>query len=197
MSVVQRCPNCGTTQATSGECDACHEAQVGYFCANHTPGLWLSGPECPRCGARLGEAPPAGWVTGSAAVEAPRSPSPPPAPPAREPARLPTTRSLPPMASWRAPSDRSGAERRGETLPEPDGDDFAFVPPPTTMWRVLGAAARAYRVRERAAMTDEERLPVTRVASGCLLRFVLLLVLMFLAVSAAVILLGHALLQGF
>ena len=52
MSVVQRCPNCGTTQAGAGECEACHEAKVRYFCTNHEPGIWLAGPTCPVCEAR-------------------------------------------------------------------------------------------------------------------------------------------------
>ena len=52
MSVVARCPNCGTTQAKTGECEACHEAQVRYFCTNHEPGVWLAGPTCPQCEAR-------------------------------------------------------------------------------------------------------------------------------------------------
>ena len=29
--VVLRCPNCGTTQAGPGECEACHEAEVAYI----------------------------------------------------------------------------------------------------------------------------------------------------------------------
>ena len=52
--VVIRCPNCGTTQRTLGECDACHEADVRYFCSNHEPGRWLDGPVCDACGARYG-----------------------------------------------------------------------------------------------------------------------------------------------
>lgn len=52
MSVVQRCPNCGTTQAPAGECEACHEAQVRPFCTNHEPGVWLAGRTCPQCEAR-------------------------------------------------------------------------------------------------------------------------------------------------
>ncbi len=52
MSVVKRCPSCGTTQAAAGECEACHEAQVGYFCTNHEPGVWLAGRTCPQCAAR-------------------------------------------------------------------------------------------------------------------------------------------------
>ena len=52
MSVVKRCPNCGTTQDAAGECEACHEADVRYFCLNHEPGLWLAGRTCPQCAAR-------------------------------------------------------------------------------------------------------------------------------------------------
>ena len=50
MSVVQRCPNCGTTQATAGECDACHDAQVRFFCTVHE--TWLDAARCPTCEAR-------------------------------------------------------------------------------------------------------------------------------------------------
>lgn len=56
MSVVLRCPSCGTTRATRGECEACHEAQVRLFCTSHEPGLWLDGSTCPTCEARLREA---------------------------------------------------------------------------------------------------------------------------------------------
>ena len=52
--VIIRCPNCGTTQGALGECEACHEGDVRYFCTNHEPGQWLSGPACPACGARYG-----------------------------------------------------------------------------------------------------------------------------------------------
>ena len=53
--VVLRCPNCGTIQPVEGECDACHDAAVQFFCTNHTPGLWLEGSACPQCGARFGD----------------------------------------------------------------------------------------------------------------------------------------------
>ena len=52
--VVIRCPNCGTTGGSLGECDACHESDRRYFCTNHTPGRWLDGPACTECGARFG-----------------------------------------------------------------------------------------------------------------------------------------------
>jgi hypothetical protein len=95
--VVLRCRHCGTTQAGPGECEACHEAQVAYYCTNHSPGRWLPAPICPQCGARFGEASPAG-----------RTPPtrPPPVTPTRQPASgrdplSPSTRSVP----SRAPSE--------------------------------------------------------------------------------------------
>ena len=57
-AVVLRCPVCGTTQTNVGECEACSEGTVGYFCGNHSPGRWLAGPQCDDCGAKVGEPPP-------------------------------------------------------------------------------------------------------------------------------------------
>ena len=97
--VALRCPNCGTTQSGPGECDACHEAAVRYFCANHNPGRWLAGPACPDCGARFGDA-----------RSAPRAaPAPPSAPPPRReapPAPGPRT-GFPPIGT--APPSRAEA----------------------------------------------------------------------------------------
>jgi hypothetical protein len=53
--VVLRCANCGTTQSTSGECQACHEQNVRFYCTRHTPGLWLTMPVCSQCGAEYGK----------------------------------------------------------------------------------------------------------------------------------------------
>ena len=84
--VVLRCPNCGTTRPSAGECDACHEAAVRLFCTNHTPGLWLEGKQCATCGARWGDpprpapAPPPPAATRRPAVAA--RPAAPPSPPA-------------------------------------------------------------------------------------------------------------------
>lgn len=81
--VVIRCPNCGTTQGTLGECEACHEAEVRYFCTNHSPGRWLDGPACEECGARFGV---------DRVRPRPRpTPRPAPAPGARPRAEPPTT----------------------------------------------------------------------------------------------------------
>ena len=57
MSVVLRCPTCGTTQGHAGECEACSEGEVRYFCTNHDEGIWLDGPVCSRCGAKFGDPP--------------------------------------------------------------------------------------------------------------------------------------------
>jgi hypothetical protein len=89
--VLIRCQHCGTTQATLGECEACHEGETRYYCPNHTPGLWLDGPHCPTCGARVGVPP----VIRAEPPRAPRSPAPPrdaprkgpPSPFGRRPAR--------------------------------------------------------------------------------------------------------------
>jgi hypothetical protein len=99
MSVVLRCPACGTTQEHGGECDACSEVEVRYFCTNHDEGIWLDGPVCSRCGAKFGEA--------SRTPQAPRAP------------RVPT----PPT---RAPDFRPPSARTPE---HPPGVDFGRRPP--------------------------------------------------------------------
>jgi hypothetical protein len=63
--VVLRCANCGSAQASAGECQTCHGAAVRFFCSNHDPGHWLDGSTCPECGARFGT------VSASAAPAAP------------------------------------------------------------------------------------------------------------------------------
>lgn len=77
--VALRCPNCGTTKSAPGECDACHEAQVRYYCSNHKPGRWLDTPACPQCGAKFGD------------PVRPAAPPPPPPPTHRRPPPPPPT----------------------------------------------------------------------------------------------------------
>jgi hypothetical protein len=103
--VVLRCPNCGTVQAGTGECDACHEGEVRYFCTNHTPGRWLDARGCDLCGARFGEVAP-------------------------EPRTVPASTQLPlqePPPS--PPTARSGRSPWADPIPEPDafsaGGDYA------------------------------------------------------------------------
>ena len=57
MSVVLRCPTCGTSQGHPGECEACFEGEVRYFCTSHEEGIWLDSAVCSRCGAKFGDAP--------------------------------------------------------------------------------------------------------------------------------------------
>ena len=81
--IVIRCPHCGTTQATLGECEACHEATTRWFCPNHEPGLWLDAALCPTCGARPGV--PGTSSRPTPAPTRPRVPPPRSAPPPRRP----------------------------------------------------------------------------------------------------------------
>jgi hypothetical protein len=66
-AVILRCDNCGTSQSALGDCEACHEGQVRYYCKNHNPGRWLDAPRCSKCGAEYGvtvNPPPTRPVTG-------------------------------------------------------------------------------------------------------------------------------------
>lgn len=139
--VALRCPNCGTTQSGTGECEACHEAAVRYFCTNHSPGRWLDGAACPACGSRFGEVrpapratpvppppraapspsraapPPSGPRPGSPPTRkpAPARPEPPVEPsifPPARPSRTPWVRRAPPPSEPREPgADFTGADR--------------------------------------------------------------------------------------
>jgi hypothetical protein len=110
MSVVLRCSSCGTTQSRPGECEACHEAQVRYFCTNHEPGIWLEAASCPQCGARFGVAarPVAAPIPTRARrrpptpVRAPRPVSAPPASYAEPVMPSEPAPGLPPGALWQA-----------------------------------------------------------------------------------------------
>jgi hypothetical protein len=111
--VVLRCSNCGTTQSTLGECEACHERQVGYYCTNHKPGRWLDGPVCSQCHAVYGrdEPPPP-------APSQPAKPPPPP-PPASRRGKIETRR--PPRRE--SPRDRRDPwVRRTPPTPSDEGD---------------------------------------------------------------------------
>jgi hypothetical protein len=131
--VVIRCPNCGSTQASLGECEACHHAEVGYFCPNHAPGQWIDGPACPSCGARFGAAPArTGPISGpprrapkaSNTVDwGPRSaPTPPPSPRPESPDEV-LARTIEEMLGRPA----SRAPRRTIHPPTPRGEEPEFV----------------------------------------------------------------------
>jgi hypothetical protein len=185
--VVLRCPSCGTTRAALGECDVCHEAQVRFYCTNHTPGRWLDSGSCPKCGSQFGvsDRPPL--------VHSPPRSS--PASPPRQPgAPPPPAAALPPKAgrkgytSWpaRGPWGRPvlpGHER--ETRPRSDAFREAIERRLPDRFR---EAARVRRMREGPD------LPPIWVATGCL-RPVLLMLLFFVLASLAMPLLLSAFIQ--
>lgn len=179
--VVLRCPNCGTTRATPVLCEACHEAEVRHYCTNHTPGLWLDAPACKQCGARLGGPD--------------RAPI---------PAPLPRPAATAPRPRFR-PAGRPGTgapPSRRETGPGA-GDAFCAPPaergtPVTSLQELLLAALHARRRPSHPAMDERpDTLPHTRSPGGCLMRFMLLMVFVFLALMSGMFLFGGSLLRLF
>jgi hypothetical protein len=162
--VVERCPNCGTTQAIAGECDACHEAQVRYFCTNHDPGIWLAGATCPQCAARASAA--------RAPVDAP--------PPRARPASPGREASL-----ARAPRERP----RARPVDDAAGvEDESLDVRPSPLWATLlrGAASALSRTTPPAELAPER--PSVGAAGGWLLRLILrLAVIAVVLVIAAVV----------
>jgi hypothetical protein len=168
--VVLRCPNCGTTQGLEGECEACHESDVRYFCGNHAPGRWIDAPPCPGCGARLAR---------------PGASTPPPASPPRRPEPLaprpapPPRATLPPMS--RLPVEEPPAwipPRRPPPVAEPIADGVLVAPP---------RRGGARRPPDERPELPRRGIPVV----GCLVRLVLVVALLaVLAVAALVALLG-------
>lgn len=190
--VVLRCPNCGTTKRAPGECDACHEAEVRFYCTNHTPGQWLNAAACPACGARFGDS-----------VRPPPAASHPTAPP--RPAGTPVAPSLgrkrpPPWlpdrgtAPWsrRAPipTREEGSAAEPRRAPAPDA--------PIASWPDLlrDVTARARRRRMEAGRGPDS-VAVGAALGGCLMRAVSLVVLLFLAVLIFSVMAGGFLLGGF
>jgi hypothetical protein len=166
--VVLRCPKCGTVEATAGECEACHEAQVRYFCTNHTPGLWLEASSCAQCGARFGEVAPAS------------------APPAIDRSLRPDlTRKTRPI------TPEPGAGPWEASLP--DVEPSARAPSP---WiEMVAAAARAIAARRAERRDYEDETPVRVRGGGCLKQLVLLALMLFGLFLLAALLLGGALLR--
>ena len=166
--VILRCPNCGTSQAAGGQCDACHEAEVRYFCLNHNPGRWLETSSCSECGARFGDAVPSRRET-SRPISPPvaRTPSERPTPPAEREADMG-------MGPWGGPppSD-AGSGRRGLGT-----DPFRIL---------IGAMAAAARARSegRGPRSYEEAPRMRRGGGGCIGRiFMLILFLIALFLMA-------------
>ena len=210
--VVLRCPNCGTTRAAPGECEACHEAQVRPYCTNHTPGAWLDAGVCPQCGARPGDPARTPKAPAPAAPRRMPAPAPPPAsaaPPRAAPRSSRSSRSpAVPGPARHAPGERpgegggpeGGRERWPPARPEEidlrdgsdgrDGRDRRV----TSWHELLRAAARTRRMPPEA-VPGFEAAPAGRGLGGCLWRFVLIVVFLFLALVSGLFLFGGSLLQ--
>ena len=176
--VVLRCPNCGTTKAAPGECDACHEAQVRYYCTNHKPGLWLDATECSQCGAKFGDL-----------VRAPARPVPPPpsAPKTTIKPPAPTRSDSPPLPPKAGATPWSRRERGRSPTPEEveTGDERASGSDIRTarMLEILRAASRVGRISRGATYTTPEAPPVGVALGGCLMRFVILAIFLVIMLS--------------
>jgi hypothetical protein len=172
--VVLRCPNCGTTRSTPGECEACHEAQVRYYCTNHDPGEWLDEPTCGRCGAKFGDRPPPPRPAPSPSRRS-RSPRPPPL-------RTRDASSGPPPRAERPPA----AERPspwGRRPRSPDGSaSGSDRSDPRIIWRRLPDFRRPFpgsrRLPPDLGESPDPRIVVGPSPGGCL-RFLLMAVLLF------------------
>jgi hypothetical protein len=187
--VVLRCPNCGTTKGAAGECEACHEAEVRFYCTNHTPGRWLDAAACSTCGARFGD-------PVRPAPAAPRPPAPPTVPATPRTARKRTMPWLPDRASapWvrRAPAPASEDAPTAEPrhVPAPDAP-IAGLP---DLIREVTARARRSRLETGPA---PEVAAAGAALGGCLMRAVFIVVLLFLAVLVFSVMAGGFLLRGF
>lgn len=173
--VILRCPNCGTSTATSGECEACHEAQVRFYCTNHNPGHWLDAPACPQCGAKFGDPRPA----------APSVP-----PPVR-----PRPRAEPPPPLDTSPGPWGRRERRRSARPEAETDRASAGDIRTAkMLEMLRALSRAGRITRRSTYPVPEAPPARAAAAGCLMRFMLLVMFLFIILPLIFSLIGGSLL---
>jgi predicted RNA-binding Zn-ribbon protein involved in translation (DUF1610 family) len=175
--VVLRCPNCGTTRDAPGECDACHEAEVRYYCTNHAQGRWLEQRVCPQCGAKYGD--------------------PLPVPPRPHPSRAPETIASPMTRNRVEPALRRRTAgvpiwRRRRVSPPPK--DIDRDEPPDGISR-RGPWTPEERWEERAS--PEPAVLIGPSMVGCL-RFALILVLLFLLVGLGLpLLLGGVVFYSF
>jgi hypothetical protein len=169
--VVLRCPNCGTVQTGMGECEACHEAKIRYFCTNHTPGLWLDTALCSQCGARLGEAQRAALST--------------------DPRSLPHVVATSPILN----DERTGHVFTPTSTSDGDVPVGTSLPTAGALFEAFAYAARQRRIRK--TRMDDDGAPVRGSGGGCagrLLSLALLIVAFFLLVP---LLLGGVLLRIF
>jgi hypothetical protein len=177
MSVVLRCPTCGTTQGQGGECEACSEGEVRYFCPNHDGGTWLDGPVCSRCGATFAVEP-----------KKPRTPTV-STPPAGAPDFRPPGARHPPGS--RSESDFGGRPRtRTEREAPADPEVLPRTPSLGELLREMideRARARAGYEADEVPWVEPRIRPPAFPVGGCLVRIVGLL---FLVIVAVVILLS-------
>jgi hypothetical protein len=184
--VILKCPNCGTAQVTPGECDACHEAEVRYFCTNHMPGIWLQSPACSRCGAQFGRSEPAHRPTAS---PVPRAASPETIPPrASEPYRRPAAPTRTPGRDlWTRPVPRKSAGDRDDGIP-PAREAIG------RRWPELLRTASRIGGRPRVPTEEIDEVSPARVAGGCLRQVILIALLFFILSIVASFLMSGALL---
>ena len=180
MSVVLRCPTCGTTQGDPGDCEACSDGEVRYFCTNHDGGVWLNGPVCGSCGATFGDPP----------LEARTPPtSPPPSVPTpsagadfRPRSRRRVTEPSSEPAFDRRPR-RADPEEPGEPEVLPRTPSLGELLEEITEERARGRARDEVEDAPWTRRPEEPRRPVFPIA-GCLIRGV---GLVFLLIAAAIL----------
>lgn|SRR6187431_1696698 len=184
MSVVLRCPNCGTTRATPGACEACNEASVRYFCSNHQPGIWIAERTCPQCGARFG---------GPARVPA-AAVSSSPAPPTAATLEHRRERGARPIARSASASVRVPPPRSARPAPRVEGEEPEVGSLRTAPWQELLNVAM--RVRGAAISARGPAKPAL-VFAGCLRRMLVIVVILVIAFGLALSFFGRALRQAF
>ena len=181
MSVVLRCPTCGTTQGDVGECEACSEGEVRYFCTNHAGGVWLDGPVCGSCGAKFGDPPreatkPPTTLTPSVPTGPARAPD------FRPPSRRRAAESSSEPDLGRRPR-RTGAEEPAEPEVLPRTPPIAELLEEIAEERARGRRRHEVEDEPWTRRTTEPRPPGFPLA-GCLVRIV---GLVFLLIVAAII----------
>lgn len=181
MSVVLRCPTCGTTQGDAGDCEACSDGEVRYFCTNHDGGVWLNGPVCGSCGAKFGDPP--------RKAHTPRTPSMPTRPAGAPDFRPPSRR----RAAEPSSEPAFGGRPRGAE-PEEPAEPEVLPRTPSTLGELLEEITEE-RARGRARYEVEDAPWASRPAeprpgfplAGCLVRIA---GLVFLLIAAAIIFLS-------
>jgi hypothetical protein len=198
MSVVLRCPSCGTTRDTPGECEACHEAAARYYCTNHTPGRWVDATVCPHCGARFGaSAPP---LPAPPAPSRARTPAPLARPEPRAPGPVSPDRAGGPHRRWRRDGGPWGPRKPPLTGgPDPEPRDERAAARDAVLARLPELLRDAYRSRRTHEVPRRipEGIPMGMAFGGCLARLVLLAVLAFITFFVLSSMVGGILLQMF